>query len=66
MVSYFLIFCGNLVVCITWATFEKGGSTDWSLAKGIIAAMFFVGLGYSGPANTFLATVSSPNRPGLL
>ncbi|KAJ9603816.1 hypothetical protein H2200_012002 [Cladophialophora chaetospira] len=55
-ISYGLILVANLVVVITWAVFENGGSTNMSLAKGIIAAMFFIGLGYGGPANTFMAT----------
>jgi hypothetical protein len=52
-----LIILGSLVTCITWALYEKGGSVDRGLAKGIIVAMFFVGAGYAGPANTFMATV---------
>lgn len=43
---------------ITWAIFENTGSTNVSLARGLIACMFLVSLGYSGPANTFMATVS--------
>lgn len=53
-----MIIAGTLTTCITWAIYEKDGSTNRALAKGIIAAMFFVGLGYGGPANAFLATVS--------
>ena len=58
MISWGLIVLGTTITCITWAVFEKGGSSDKALAKGIIAAMFLVGLGYGGPANTFMATVS--------
>jgi hypothetical protein len=57
--SWGLIILGSLLTVITWAVFENGGSTDKSLARGIIACMFTVGLGYGGPANTFLATVNT-------
>ncbi|EXJ54852.1 uncharacterized protein A1O5_12918 [Cladophialophora psammophila CBS 110553] len=62
-ISYFLIVAGTLTTCITWAIYENGGSTNRSLAKGIIAAMFFVGLGYGGPANAFLATYPAEIMP---
>ncbi|OQV10459.1 hypothetical protein CLAIMM_14453 [Cladophialophora immunda] len=62
-ISYFLIVAGTLTTCITWAVYENGGSTNRSLAKGIIAAMFFVGLGYGGPANAFLATYPAEIMP---
>ena len=60
-VSWGLIILGSLLTVITWAVFENGGSTNKSLGNGIIACMFTVGAGYSGPANTFLATVSLRN-----
>jgi hypothetical protein len=62
MISWSLILLGTTTTCITWAIFENGGSHDKALAKGIIAAMFFVGLGYGGPANTFMATVRLLSR----
>ncbi|KIV95265.1 hypothetical protein PV10_02938 [Exophiala mesophila] len=61
--SYVLIILGTLITCITWAIYEKNGSTDRSLANGIIVAMFLVCVGYSGPANAFLATYPAEIMP---
>jgi MFS family permease len=62
-ISWTLITLGSMVTCITWAVYEKGGSVDQSLGKGIITAMFFTGLGYAGPANTFMATYPAEIMP---
>lgn len=41
-----------------WAVFERGGSTNTGLAKGIIFGMFFMLFGYAGVLNTFAPVVS--------
>ncbi len=58
--AYSFIIPGALLIVIMWARFEAGGSTDLSVAKGIIFGMFFLVWGYGGVLNTFAPCVSSP------